>query len=567
MQSHISGGRVLVLGDDTRAFLACVRSLGRAGIEVHAACCPSGAAARYSRFLTTCHDLPPFGLPDGPWLPALQHLVETVGFDLVLPVADSTLVPLHTARDYLARPEIYAIPSPAAFEAFFDKAKTTEMARSLGVPTPPESIVHSEAEVCAACADLGMPLFVKPRRSFLPERPAEKFLVHCCKTEAVATETAMRLITLTGSAILQAPTPGHGVGIEVLARDGEILLSFAHLRLHEPKSGGGSSFRMGIPVSPTLLSEVARMCRAVCYTGVAMFEYRIDQATEIHMLLEVNGRFWGSLPLAVTSGADFPRMLFDLLVNGHIGRIPCPRTGLRSRHLVNDFNWWLGLLRGREEGSFPRAVLRETIALLDLHDRIDSLTLDDPRPAFEELRGIAHYFYGRTRDGFVLSHTTRNPESAAARLLAAARRARSVLFLCKGNINRSPFAELTFAKIVAHRVKSASSGHYPESNRPTPTTARHAALAYGINLSDHRSTIVTPEALHFADLVIVFDGENYRAVTARLPEARGKTHLLGVLDGIAEIPDPDGMDEAACGEIFRRIASLVNRLAEVTFES
>ena len=53
-------GRVLVLGSDTRSFLAVVRSLGRAGIEVHVAWCPADAPALGSRYVHTVHSLPPY---------------------------------------------------------------------------------------------------------------------------------------------------------------------------------------------------------------------------------------------------------------------------------------------------------------------------------------------------------------------------------------------------------------------------------------------------------------------------------------------------------------------------
>jgi hypothetical protein len=48
-------GRVLVLGSDTRSFLAVVRSLGRAGLEVHVAWCPLQSASLRSRYIAAIH--------------------------------------------------------------------------------------------------------------------------------------------------------------------------------------------------------------------------------------------------------------------------------------------------------------------------------------------------------------------------------------------------------------------------------------------------------------------------------------------------------------------------------
>ena len=48
------------------------------------------------------------------------------------------------------------------------------------------------------------------------------------------------------------------------------------------------------------------------YTGVAMLEFRKNFDKNESVLIEINGRFWGSLPLAVAAGADFPYYLYQL---------------------------------------------------------------------------------------------------------------------------------------------------------------------------------------------------------------------------------------------------------------
>jgi len=61
-------GKVLVLGQEDRAFLAVVRSLGRRGIDVHVAWCPSDAVALKSRYLTQRHALPRYTRDDSSWM-------------------------------------------------------------------------------------------------------------------------------------------------------------------------------------------------------------------------------------------------------------------------------------------------------------------------------------------------------------------------------------------------------------------------------------------------------------------------------------------------------------------
>jgi len=88
------------------------------------------------------------------------------------------------------------------------------------------------------------------------------------------------------------------------------------------------------------------------WEGVAMVEYRFDPDTRSAYLMEVNGRFWGSLPLAQHAGADFP----TALVNAARGEPNPPanayRVGVRCRNLSSDTRWVLTSLR---EGSTSRA--------------------------------------------------------------------------------------------------------------------------------------------------------------------------------------------------------------------
>ena len=68
-----------------------------------------------------------------------------------------------------------------------------------------------------------------------------------------------------------------------------------------------------------------------------MVEYKRDSATGQPYLMEVNGRFWGSLQLAIDSGVDFPRILVACALGEHGQQMPSYRVGVRSR-------WWWGVL-------------------------------------------------------------------------------------------------------------------------------------------------------------------------------------------------------------------------------
>lgn len=124
----------------------------------------------------------------------------------------------------------------------------------------------------------------------------------------------------------------------------------------------------------------------------------------------------------------------------------------------------------------------------------------------------------------------------------------SVLFVCLGNICRSPLAEGVFQHLVRERgmedrfrVESAGTGSWHVGEPPDERSQR-VAEKHGITL-DSRARQVTPEDLERFDHVIVMDRDNLRTLE-RMRDARGvdrPIRLLRAFDpegGGDEVPDP-----------------------------
>jgi protein-tyrosine-phosphatase len=125
---------------------------------------------------------------------------------------------------------------------------------------------------------------------------------------------------------------------------------------------------------------------------------------------------------------------------------------------------------------------------------------------------------------------------------SALHQARRVLFVCKGNICRSPFAHRLAETVFLSNLEVASGGYYPEPGRQCPAEAVEAAAEMGIDLRPHRSQVLSSRMLEDADVVFVCDEENYLTLRGRYPWAMTKVHSLGVLGDrpAAIIRDPYG---------------------------
>ena len=564
-------GKVLVLGHDSRAFLSVVRSLGRGGLEVHAAWHNSDSVALKSRYLRRAHVLPPYDETDHSWKPALIELMRRMRFDLIIPCPDPAVVALQRHRRELEPHGRLYVLNERAFDVLSDKVKTNELARSAGVRLPREVLVTSIGQAAPLVAQFGLPIVLKPRSSYNPDAPNSRLVVRKAYTEA-AFRGLLEGMLRAGPVAVQENFIGSGVGVELLLKNGEPLLTFQHLRVHEPLHGGGSSYRKAVPLSPELLEASLALLRPLSYTGVAMVEFKVSPDSGDWVFMEVNARFWGSLPLALAAGVDFPLALYRLLVEGRDSFPQQYRPNVYCRNLFIDLSWQRANLKADRTDPtlatrpIPRVIWDALVNVATLREHLDTLTLDDPRPGLTELRQVAGRV-GTTIHRAVAQRCLPVPvvrRRLARRAADAVRRADRVLFVCKGNICRSPFAEHLARKrgLFGH---VASSGYYPVAGRPSPDKAVDAAGAFGVDLRAHRSRRLTEPQVSEADLILVFDYDNYRQVLAECPFARGLVHYAGALEtsGPLFIDDPWGGGPERFERTFLQIERVIAAIVEL----
>jgi protein-tyrosine phosphatase len=124
-----------------------------------------------------------------------------------------------------------------------------------------------------------------------------------------------------------------------------------------------------------------------------------------------------------------------------------------------------------------------------------------------------------------------------------------ILFVCHGNICRSPLAEGVFRRLVQDagvrdrfEIDSAGTSGYHEGEAPDPRTCREASRR-GITL-EHSARRLQPKDFERFDYIFVMDAENAAAVEKARPHSAGRAvvRLLRSCDATAgpsaAVPDP-----------------------------
>ena len=105
----------------------------------------------------------------------------------------------------------------------------------------------------------------------------------------------------------------------------------------------------------------------------------------------------------------------------------------------------------------------------------------------------------------------------------------SLLVVCRGNVCRSPFAAALLRRLSRNQLRVDSVG-LTAPGRPPPPEAVAAALRHGVDLSVHRSQLVTAEAARAADLIIVMDLTQRHEICIRFGRSERDVLVLGDLD-------------------------------------
>lgn len=574
--------KILVLGEDTRSFLSVIRSLGLSGFIVDVVCYNATSPALKSKFIRQAYTFNYQAYTSEQWLAELIKLAHEEHYHAIVPCDERAIYPLHENHQHFPSKTVLAIPNNEVFDHLFDKNTTKALAKKENVPHAVGRLLNlSTTNYQQLIAEFGSKFVIKPTLSFKTDSLSNRQ-----KVQIIDSETSyirwQQSFDLTEAYLVESFFEGTGEGVSVLALNGNIVAYFAHSRVHEPKTGGGSSYRKSIKLDVTMAEACAKLCKATNYHGVGMFEFKKNYRTGAWILIEVNARFWGSLPLAIFAGVDFPSMYIKALLSNKLNTTPLCITkhgqenykvGVYARSLINDifdikkeleFNLEYSSRFITLTGCAKRLLSFSRILLGK--ERIDSYLHADNKPFKAEF----WQFYQEN----VLPKLPWNKQPSQAaelkRLLACLKTKANpaIKMVCYGNIMRSPFA-CNFLQLLCGKQGITwsidSYGVHQKEQRHCPPECIKTAHKMGVDLTQHKSKWLRQEHIGENDIFFIFDNLN-KDKLSRYYQSRYVFNLayfipshLGVHK---EIADPYGAGEEAVKKCYELIAAALTHILE-----
>lgn len=378
---------VLILGVEPRITVPVARSLHRLGVPVAVASLSVHDPTLHSRAIFQFLRLPDYEKSPSDFVAALSAFISQQGADMLIPATDGALSAISRHYDSLSPLLHVACPPARIIDRVLDKEATLAIATQCGIRVPREFVV-SALENLGDIPELTFPVVAKPRK----KSSAEIFKVRYFHSERDLGD-ALKSGVLN-DAILQEYCPGQGVGVEVLFHQGVCIASFQHRRLKEvPHTGGAAAMAVAEPVDPELQKMALKLLRGLEWEGVAMVEFRHDPSTHATALMEVNGRYWGTVSLAIQAGVDFPAHEWQL-THGETPAVPSGyAVGLCWRWKAGLLKRWHGVVKSSRSAAPAQSSLASDGSRSDgsgVRSTCDALwSIRDPLPAiFEMLKTV-----------------------------------------------------------------------------------------------------------------------------------------------------------------------------------
>lgn len=384
--------KVVVPAIDAASSVACLRSLGNRGIQPVAISeqdHPPGFQSTYCDEALRVVD-PAVNMAG--YEKTLLTLAHRDDIQTIIPVREADTYVLARQKEELSEQVATPWPELAKLARVQDRVQLFTAAKAANVPIPKTATLDEWTE-------WESDVIVKPRYTmhapeysseFTDKRPQHQ------STQYIPADDDVDHASLSSEMghvpLVQEYIPDSDeYAFFALYQDGEPVATFQHRQRRAWKyAGGPSAYREAVDI-PALDTAGRQLLNHLDWHGLAMVEFLRDPATGEFKLMEVNPRFWTSLPFTVQAGVDFPYLYWKQATDRPIRSEPDYEVGMAGHLLRGELLHLHSILCDEypvvNRPSFEEAMFDIVLSLVR-HPHFDYLARDDPRPFLQDSRNL-----------------------------------------------------------------------------------------------------------------------------------------------------------------------------------
>lgn len=307
--AKIKDKKILITNGGSRSAYAALRNLTKYGAKCYIADKTRVGMSQFSKrkykfCKYTCHYL-----CEKSFMADVTQIIKKEKIDFILPTHNETEV-ISRNKHKLPKSVKYLVPSVEHSELFNNKSSAYHYVSTLSIPIPARISYTSTAELEDKLSEFRDERFVVK----LLTGNSSKGVFHTRGTN----ETVAKVKSLIDKFKLKLDrlpqvehwVDGEGFGHSCLYLNGEKLAGFTHRRLREKVSTGGTSTLRCATFHSELEKAAELILGSLKYNGLAMCEFKVCRHTGQYWFIEVNPRMWGSIPLSISAGIEFPVMAY-----------------------------------------------------------------------------------------------------------------------------------------------------------------------------------------------------------------------------------------------------------------
>ncbi|MEQ8192075.1 MAG: ATP-grasp domain-containing protein [Candidatus Eremiobacterota bacterium] len=262
----------------------------------------------------------------------LISIIQRENIDVLLPVHSTETLVISKYKEELEKYCHVPCSDYNTMLQLHDKAKLYDLAVKLGLPVPLTFSANSYDEYTALKKKLKYPVVLKPKTESGSKG------VKYANSEAQLDRYVNPIFreSFNNFPLIQEYIKGDGYGVSSIYDYGKLIAYITHKRLREyPLTGGPSTLRISTEHHEMEMIAM-RLLTNVNWHGVAMVEFKLDKISGKPYIIEVNPRFWGSINQAISSGIDFPYLLYQLEFQNEKNKDYTYKKGVKTQFLTND---------------------------------------------------------------------------------------------------------------------------------------------------------------------------------------------------------------------------------------